>query len=132
MGNEHSETPQAPARTSIPDAADAGPTAPVDPAAGNRPLAGGRGLARPLVVYTVLRLGLIAILTAVLVLFMPLIVALLFAIIVQLPLAYVLFSGPRQRVNAAMAAASAHRRTERERLRAALAGDAPAPEHPAG
>jgi Protein of unknown function (DUF4229) len=131
VGNEQSETPQAPARTSVPDAAE-GPTAPVDPAAeaGTPPV--GPGLAGPLLVYTALRLGLIAILTAMLALFMPLIVALLFAIIVQLPLAYVLFPGPRRRVNAAMAAASTHRRAERERLRAALAGDAPAPERPAG
>ena len=93
---------------------------------------GGRGLAGPLLAYTVLRLGLIVILTAVLALFMPLIVALLFAIIVQLPLAYVLFPGPRKRVNAALAGASAHRRAERERLRAALAGEAAGPDRPAG
>ena len=132
VGNEQSETPQAPARTSAPDAAVDRPTPTVDPAAGDRTPAGGGGLVGPLLVYTVLRLGLIAILTAGLALFMPLIVALLFAIIVQLPLAYVLFPGPRKRVNAAMAAASTHRRAERERLRAALAGDAPAPEPPAG
>lgn len=82
--------------------------------------------------YTILRLGLIAVLTAALALFMPLIVALLFAIIVQLPLAYVLFAGPRKRVNAAMATASAHRRAERERLREALAGNTAPPEQPAG
>jgi Flp pilus assembly protein TadB len=106
---------------------------PPDPAAPGAGASSGRGgMIAPLLVYTVLRLGLIVVLTAVLVLFMPLIVALLFAIIVQLPLAYVLFSGPRKRVNAAMAAASAQRRSERERLRAALAGDAPAPEPPAG
>ena len=54
---------------------------------------------------------------------MPFIVALLFAIIVQLPLSWLLFAGPRRRVNEAMAASSAHRRSERERLRAALAGE---------
>lgn len=105
----------------------------VSPAAADRGTPGNRGgLAGPLLVYTILRLGLIAILTAGLALFMPLIVALLFAIIVALPLAYVLFAGPRQRVNAAMAAASAHRRAERERLRAALAGEPTPPEQPAG
>ena len=70
-----------------------------------------------------LRVGLIAVITALLMLFMPFIVALLFAIIVQLPLAWLLFAGPRRRVNEAMAVSSAHRRAERERLRAALAGE---------
>lgn len=83
------------------------------------------GLAGPLLVYTALRVGLIAVVTALLMLFMPFIVALLFAIIVQLPLSWLLFAGPRRRVNEAMAASSAHRRAERERLRAALAGEDP-------
>ena len=48
-----------------------------------------------LAVYTALRLALVVVLTAVLAFFMPLIVALMFAIIVQLPLAWLLFSGPR-------------------------------------
>lgn len=86
------------------------------------------GLVGPLLVYTALRLGLIAVITALLMLFMPFIVALLFAIIVQLPLSWLLFAGPRRRVNEAMAASSAQRRAERERLRAALAGDRPAAE----
>ncbi|HEY7814099.1 MAG TPA: DUF4229 domain-containing protein [Nakamurella sp.] len=84
------------------------------------------GLAGPLLVYTVLRVGLIAVITMLLMLFMPFIVALLFAIIVQLPLSWLLFAGPRRRVNEAMAVSSAHRRAERERLRAALAGENPA------
>lgn len=91
---------------------------PAEQSTGSRP-----GLAGPLLIYTALRVGLIAVITAVLMLFMPFIVALLFAIIVQLPLAWLLFAGPRRRVNEAMAASSAHRRTERERLRAALAGE---------
>jgi len=78
---------------------------------------------RRLVVYTVLRLSLVIALTAVLAFFMPLIVALLFAIIVQLPLAWLLFSGPRTRVNEAMAQASARRRAERARLQSALSGE---------
>ena len=97
-------------------------------AAGSGPAAADRGrggLAGPLVLYTGLRVGLIALITALLMLFMPFIVALLFAIIVQLPLSYLLFTGPRRRVNAAIAEASAHRRAERERLRAALAGENP-------
>lgn len=102
---------------SNPAAAAGGTGGHAEPGGGRPPLAG------PLVIYTALRLGLIAVLTAVLVLFMPLIVALAFAIILQLPLAYLLFPGPRRRVNAALAAASGQRRAERDRLRAALAGE---------
>ena len=102
---------------SNPAAAAGGTGGHAEPGGGRPPLAG------PLVVYTALRLGLIAVLTAVLVLFMPLIVALAFAIILQLPLAYLLFPGPRRRVNAALAAASGQRRAERDRLRAALEGE---------
>lgn len=102
---------------SNPAAAAGGTGGHAEPGGGPPPLAG------PLLVYTALRLGLIAVLTAVLVLFMPLIVALAFAIILQLPLAYLLFPGPRRRVNAALAAASGQRRAERDRLRAALAGE---------
>lgn len=91
-----------------------------------RPARNGTGLAGPLLVYTVLRVGLIAVITALLMPFMPFIVALMFAIIVQLPLSWLLFAGPRRRVNEAMAVSSAHRRAERERLRAALAGENPA------
>ncbi len=70
-----------------------------------------------------LRLGLVIVLTAVLAFFMPLIVALLFAIIVQLPLAWLLFTGPRSRVNDAMAVSTARRRAERARLQSALSGE---------
>jgi len=80
-------------------------------------------LFRYLAVYTVLRLGLLVVLTAVLAFFMPLIVALLFAIIVQLPLAWLLFTGPRSRVNDAIAVSTARRRQERERLQSALTGE---------
>ncbi len=85
---------------------------------------GSRHLFRYLAVYTVLRLALVAVLTAALAFFMPLIVALLFAIIAQLPLAWLLFAGPRRRVNEAVAEASAQRRAERARLQSALSGDA--------
>jgi Flp pilus assembly protein TadB len=76
-----------------------------------------------LAIYSLLRLALVAVLTAALMFFMPLIVALLFAIIVQLPLSWLLFSGPRRRVNDAIAQSSAQRRRERERLQSALSGD---------
>ncbi len=89
---------------------------------------GQRGrLAGLLVTYTALRLGLIAVLTAVLQLFMPLIVALAFAVVIQLPLSLLLFGGPRRRVTAELAAASAHREAERSRLRAALRGETESP-----
>lgn len=94
-----------------------GPTA-VEPGAPPR-------LAGPLVIYSVLRVGLIAVLTAVLAIFMPLIVALMFAIVLQLPLAWILFRGPRERVTDAMAQRSATRRAERQRLQSALSGEEP-------
>ena len=78
-----------------------------------------------LLLYTVLRLALVVVLTAVLMLFMPLIVAALFAIIVQLPLSWLLFARPRRRLNDAMAQSSAKRRSERAKLQSALSGDGP-------
>jgi hypothetical protein len=110
-------TPQDP----VDPAAAAGAAA--DPAPPEQVPEGPSHLARQLAVYTVLRLALVIALTAVLAFFMPLIVALLFAIIVQLPLAWLLFSGPRARVNDAMAQASARRRAERARLQSALSGE---------
>jgi hypothetical protein len=98
----------------------------LDPA----PAAGAGHLFKYLAVYTVLRLGLVIVLTAVLAFFMPLIVALLFAIIVQLPLAWLLFTKPRIRVNDAIAVSTARRRAERERLQSALSGESPALEDP--
>ena len=134
VGSEQPEVPREHAGSAATGAA-AGepvdrPVAPVDAAAGAETPVGRGGLAGPLLIYTLLRLSLIVLLTAGLSLFMPLIVALLFAIIVQLPLAFVLFPGPRKRVNSALARASAHRRAERERLRAALAGQTPPPDRP--
>jgi small-conductance mechanosensitive channel len=79
----------------------------------------------PLLVYTLLRLVLIVALTALLMFFMPLIVALLFAIIVQLPLSWLLFTGQRRRLNDAIAQSSAHRRSERAKLQSALSGNEP-------
>ena len=91
----------------------------------------GGGLAGALLIYTALRIGLVAAITALLVLFMPFIVALLFAIIVALPLSWLLFAGQRRRVNQALAASTSHRRAERQRLQAALSGDdAPARSDP--
>ncbi|TKV58577.1 DUF4229 domain-containing protein [Nakamurella flava] len=80
-------------------------------------------LAMSLLAYTGLRLLLVAVLTAVLMIFMPLIVALLFAFVLQLPLAWVLFGRWRRQVNDAMARATATRRSERARLQGALTGE---------
>lgn len=80
-------------------------------------------LARDLAIYTGLRFSLVIVLTVALAFFMPLIVALLFAIIVQLPLAWLLFSGPRGRVNDGIAIVNARRRSERERLQSELSGE---------
>ena len=94
-----------------------------DPAGSAKTAPATSHLLRDVAVYSVLRLALVAVLTAVLAFFMPLIVALLFAIIIQLPLAWLLFAGPRRRVNDAIARASAGRRAERARLQSALSGD---------
>lgn len=83
-----------------------------------------RRLAIVIALYTALRLGLTAVLAALLAIFMPLLVALAFALVLQMPLAFVLFRGTRQRLSEALAVANAQRRAERERLQAALAGDA--------
>ncbi len=87
------------------------------------PTSGAVSVLAPLALYSFLRLALVIGLTAVLMIFMPLIVALLFAIIVQLPLSWLLFAGPRRRVNEAIARTSHQRRTERSRLQSALRGD---------
>lgn len=76
-----------------------------------------------LLIYSLLRIALVIALAAALSLVMPLIVALLFAVVLALPLSFVIFAGARRRVNAAVAASTARRRSERERLRSALKGD---------
>lgn len=80
-------------------------------------------LAKWLLIYSVLRIALLLALAAALSLVMPLIVALLFAVVLALPLSFLLFAGVRRRVNEAIAFSTARRRSERERLRAALNGD---------
>ena len=86
------------------------------------PAGGTPPLAKWLLIYSGLRIGLLVVLIVVLSLLMPLIVALLFAIVLALPLSWLLFAGPRRRTNEALAVKSAHRRAERDRLRAALDG----------
>ncbi len=103
--------------TSIP------PTGDPDPAsAGLQPVP---AVAPALITFTLLRIGLTAVLTAALMLIaqVPLIIALTIAIVLQLPLSMLLFGPQRDRLNAALAIRNADRRAERGRLRAELRGD---------
>lgn len=84
---------------------------------------------RELAVYTALRVGLtIAIGVAAysisgwLKVQMPLIVAALLAVIIQLPMAWLLFDARRRRVNDLLAQRAGRRRQQRERLRDELEG----------
>ena len=61
----------------------------------------------------------------------PVVVALLFAIVIALPLGIWLFSPLRRRATASIAALDARRRHDREQLQARLRGDT-APESPRG
>lgn len=85
-------------------------------------------LGRSILIYTLIRLGLIVVLTTVLFLAgrpfgMPLIVALAFAIVLQLPLSVVLFRGARNDLTAGLARAKERRTTERDRLFTELTGE---------
>lgn len=100
------------------------PTAP-------RPASPGRRLARNLALYTLARLVLVAILTAVIVagarvisVQIPLVVAVLFAIVIAMPLSLTLFKGLRGQVNSDIAAVDERRRRDKAQLRARLRGEA--------
>ena len=73
--------------------------------------------------YTLARLALIAALAFGLSFLMVPLVALAFAVVLQLPLAWFLFAPLRRRVNAALAQARATSREQRAELRRELAGD---------
>ncbi|MBF6172855.1 DUF4229 domain-containing protein [Nocardia blacklockiae] len=94
------------------------------------PASAGRRLARDLAFYTLARLLLVAAIAAVILLAaqvlsvdIPLIVALLFALIVALPLSLVLFKRLRARVNEDIAAVDEKRRTDKAQLRARMRGE---------
>lgn len=76
-----------------------------------------------MLIYTALRILLIAVLAVLLSFLVIPLVAFAFAVVLQLPVAWFLFAPQRRRVNAALAAASSSRRADRERLRNALSGD---------
>jgi hypothetical protein len=84
----------------------------------------GRALARDVALYSAARLVLLAV-TALLLLLtgMPLLVAILVAVVVALPLSVVLLGSLRARVNAGLAVAGERRRVERDRLRQQLRGE---------
>ncbi|MCM6774900.1 DUF4229 domain-containing protein [Nocardia sp. CDC159] len=101
-------------------------------AADKTSVSAGRRLVRNLVLYTLARLALVAVIAAVIVLFsrllkvdIPLIVALLFALIVAMPLSLVLFKRLRARVNEDIAAVDEKRRNDKAQLRARLRGEEP-------
>jgi Protein of unknown function (DUF4229) len=83
--------------------------------------------------YTLARLVLAVVLTAVIfggahllgVRDFPLVIALLFAIVISLPLGIFLFAPLRKRATAGIAAIDERRRNDREQLQARLRGDEP-------
>jgi len=83
----------------------------------------GGSLARDLVLYTLGRLAMIAVVAAVLLVArVPLLVALAVGVVVALPLSLVVLRTLRVRVATGLAERSARRRAERERLMAELRG----------
>jgi uncharacterized protein DUF4229 len=106
-------------------------SAPVDPRARS---AGEPGLAATLALYALARLGLLALIAALLIVAgTPFVIAVLVALIVALPLSMLVFRGLRTRLDAALSVARARRGEERAALRAGLRGDEPESEpEPAG
>jgi len=89
------------------------------------------GLAATVALYALARLGLLALIAALLLMAgTPFVIALLVALIVALPLSMLVFRGLRTRLDVALAAARARRGEERAALRARLRGNEPEP--PAG
>jgi hypothetical protein len=79
---------------------------------------------RDLTLYVLARSGLVAVVTALLVLVnVPLLVALAVGVVVALPLSLFLFRGLRARVAIGLNERGARRRAQREELRAQLRGD---------
>lgn len=111
------------------DAAGGAPAAAESAASGSVPRPA-VSLARAVAVYSGIRVGLLLVLTALLELAgrpfgMPLIVAVAFAVVLQLPIAVLLFSRQRHELTAALARAKSGRTAERDRLRAELTGRDP-------
>ncbi|MGM1064347.1 DUF4229 domain-containing protein [Saccharothrix sp. Mg75] len=84
-------------------------------------------LGRDVTLYVGARLGMVAAVTALLVLVnVPLLVALAVGVVVALPLSLFVFKGLRTRVARGLEAKQAVRRAERDKLRAQLRGETPA------
>lgn len=90
------------------------------------------GVVRDVVVYTLARLALVAALTAAIFLVaqqigvqIPLVVAMLFAIVIALPLGIWLLAPLRRRATAGIAEVDERRRRDREQLQARLRGEKP-------
>ncbi|MET8876651.1 DUF4229 domain-containing protein [Nocardia sp. NPDC004278] len=90
----------------------------------------GARLARNLVLYTLARLGLVVVITAVIIgiarlvsVEIPMVVAALFALIIAMPLSLTVFKRLRARVNEDIAIVDAKRRQDKAQLRARLRGD---------
>nr|WP_040798859.1 DUF4229 domain-containing protein [Nocardia higoensis] len=90
----------------------------------------GRSLAVNLGLYTLARLALVAVITAIILgvaalvdVQVPLVVAVLFALLIAMPLSLTVFKGLRARVNADIAAVDAKRREDKAQLRARLRGE---------
>jgi Protein of unknown function (DUF4229) len=82
------------------------------------------GLAVTVLLYTLARLGLVAVVAGLLVIAgVPVLLSVLIGLIVALPLSMVLFKGLRVRLDAAIAVSGARRSAEREALRSRLRGD---------
>ncbi|MQY30230.1 DUF4229 domain-containing protein [Nocardia aurantia] len=103
---------------------------PEDAAADRAPASAGRRLARNLALYTVARLLLVAVIAALIAgvgrllkVDIPLIVALLFAVLIALPVSMVAFKRLRTNVNESITAVDEKRRTDKAQLRARLRGE---------
>ncbi len=83
-------------------------------------------LGRDVTLYVLARLGMVAVVMALLMLVnVPLLVAMAVGVVVALPLSLFLFRGMRGRVAEGLNERGAVRRAERERLRAQLRGENP-------
>ncbi|WP_327110405.1 DUF4229 domain-containing protein [Nocardia sp. NBC_01730] len=99
---------------------------------GQQTAGAGRRLARNLALYSLARLALVVVLTAVILLAarlvsvdIPLLVAALFALIIAMPLSLTLFKRLRAKVNEDIALVDERRRRDKAQLRARLRGENP-------
>jgi membrane protein implicated in regulation of membrane protease activity len=101
------------------------------PPTGHPPAGQRLGLAATVGLYVLARLGLVAIVTALMLLTgTPFLIALLIGMIVALPLSMVLFRGLRTRLDTAVSESRSRRSRERSALRARLRGEGELPGSP--